>query len=255
MPTQKDFKRLVRARMAKTGEAYTAARAQLLKRRSADLPGAALAREAPADAASARTTAAAPAPTARAGRSSQPDYARLAGYSDAAIEKRTGCTWEKWVHALDYAGAADWSHRATAEYVQRVWNGSDWWSQAVTVGYERIKGVRAIGQRLSGAFEATKSKTIAAPAAKVHRAFTDSRLRRKWLDTPVEIRKAAAGKSVRMNWPDGTSVEVWLDPKGPSKTATAIAHRKLKDKADVDARKAYWGQRLNALAQQLTTRT
>jgi hypothetical protein len=32
MPTQKDFKRLVRARMAKTGEAYTAARAQLLRK-------------------------------------------------------------------------------------------------------------------------------------------------------------------------------------------------------------------------------
>ncbi len=28
MPSQKDFKRLVRARMRKTGEAYTAARAQ-----------------------------------------------------------------------------------------------------------------------------------------------------------------------------------------------------------------------------------
>jgi len=32
MPTNKDFKRLVRARMQKTGEAYTAARAQLLSR-------------------------------------------------------------------------------------------------------------------------------------------------------------------------------------------------------------------------------
>ena len=32
MPTNKDFKRLVRARMEKTGEAYTAARANLLKR-------------------------------------------------------------------------------------------------------------------------------------------------------------------------------------------------------------------------------
>ena len=244
MPTQKDFKRLVRARMAKTGEAYTAARAQLLKRPVSDTP-------------TVESAAAAPAPlrvdARAASRTAKPDYARLAGYSDAAIEKRTGCTWEKWVQALDYAGAADWSHRATAEYVQRVWKVSDWWSQAVTVGYERIKGVRAIGQRLSGAFEATKSKTIAAPAAKVHRAFTDSRLRRKWLDTPVEIRKAAAGKSVRMTWPDGTSVEVWLDPKGASKTATAIAHRKLKDKADVEARKAYWAQRLNALAEQVTT--
>ena len=31
MPTQKDLKRLVRSRMKKTGEAYTAARLQLLK--------------------------------------------------------------------------------------------------------------------------------------------------------------------------------------------------------------------------------
>ena len=31
MPVQKDFKRLVRARMKKTGEAYTAARLRLLR--------------------------------------------------------------------------------------------------------------------------------------------------------------------------------------------------------------------------------
>ncbi len=34
MPSQKDLKRLVRARMQKTGEAYTAARAQLLAKPS-----------------------------------------------------------------------------------------------------------------------------------------------------------------------------------------------------------------------------
>ncbi len=244
MPTQKDFKRLVRARMAKTGEAYTAARAQLLKKHPSSTVSA------PAVPTSRVASASA---TARPRAAATPDYAALAGMSDRSIEKRTGCTWEKWVQALDYAGAADWSHRATAEYVHRTWKISDWWSQAVTVGYERIKGMRQIGQPLSGAFEATKSKTIAAPAAKVHRAFTDSRVRRKWLDTPVEIRKAAAGKSVRMTWPDGTAVEVWLDPKGASKTATAVTHRKLKDKADVDNRKAFWAQRLNLLAAQLTT--
>lgn len=243
MPTQKDFKRLVRARMAKTGEAYTAARAQLLKKHPSPSVSAPALPTSP--------VASAPA-AATPRRAATPDYAALAGMSDRSIEKRTGCTWEKWVQALDYAGAADWSHRATAEYVQRTWKVSDWWSQAVTVGYERIKGMRQIGQRMSGAFEATKSKTIAAPAAKVHRAFTDSRIRRKWLDTPVEIRKAAAGKSVRMTWPDGTSVEVWLDPKGAAKTSTAITHGKLKDKADVDARKRFWAERLNELAQ-LTT--
>ena len=32
MPTDKDFKRLVRGRMQKTGESYTAARANLIRR-------------------------------------------------------------------------------------------------------------------------------------------------------------------------------------------------------------------------------
>jgi hypothetical protein len=39
MPTDKDFKRLVRARMAKTGEAYTTARAHLRPDRDPDRPG------------------------------------------------------------------------------------------------------------------------------------------------------------------------------------------------------------------------
>ena len=33
MPTQKDFKRVVRSRMEKTGESYTAARLQVLKKK------------------------------------------------------------------------------------------------------------------------------------------------------------------------------------------------------------------------------
>src|SRR5919112_6349551 len=38
MPREKDLKRLVRARMKKTGEAYTAARAQLLRKQTPDAP-------------------------------------------------------------------------------------------------------------------------------------------------------------------------------------------------------------------------
>src|SRR5712691_4305443 len=80
MPTNKDFKRLVRGRMQKTGEAYTTARAHLLKQK----PAAALA-----------------APV---------DYAKLAGRSDAVLKEKTGCTWERWVKALDRARAYTWPH-------------------------------------------------------------------------------------------------------------------------------------------------
>ena len=231
MPINKDFKKLVRARMSKTGESYTAARAQLLRKpalRTATAP----------------LTAAPEAPLA----ASKPDYAKVAGMSDASIEKRTGCTWEKWVWALDHAKAYEWSHRAIADYVNKTWKTGDWWTQAVVVGYERIKGLRDKGQRRGGAYEANKSKTIAAPPSQVYRAFADSRLRRKWLPgVPVTIRKSTPGKSVRMTWEDGTSVEVWLTPKG-AKTATAVTHTKLGGKEDSEARKRYWDDKLKALA-------
>ena len=88
MPTNKDFKRLVRGRMQKTGESYTTARAHLLKQKPA----------APV----------APAPV---------DYAKLAGKSDATLKAKNGCTWERWVEALDRARAHTWPHRDIAEYV------------------------------------------------------------------------------------------------------------------------------------------
>ena len=144
MPTNKDFKRLVRARMEKTGEAYTAARANLLKR--SPTPSVSSARTASASSAGA-------------------NYARLAGMSDAAIKKATGCDWDKWVFCLDYVGAQDWSHRAIADHVHTAYKVKDWWTQMVTVGYERIKGCARIGQRRDGGFEANKSKTLNASAA------------------------------------------------------------------------------------------
>jgi hypothetical protein len=220
MPTNKDFKHLVRSRMKKTGEAYTTARSHLLRK--------------PA-------TGSAPVP----------NYAALAGMSDAAVAKRTGFTWAQWVDVLERAGARDWTHRATAEYVQKTHGVADWWAQTVTVGYERIRGLRQIGQRMSGAFEATKSKTVNAPAAAAFKAFNDAKARRGWLTGVKTVRKATPNKSVRLTMEDGTSVEVWIIAKGATKSSVQLSHRKLSSRADADARKLYWTERLDVLAKQL----
>ena len=121
MPLQKDFKRVVRARMQKTGESYTTARANLLRRRGSD-------------------PAAVPA-------APRPDYAALAGMSDSAISGKTGRDWAGWVRLLDGLGAHAWPHRRIAETVHAEYGVREWWTQAVTVGYERIKGLREIGQQ------------------------------------------------------------------------------------------------------------
>jgi len=113
MTTQKDFKRLVRARMEKTGEAYTTARAQLLKKgewgvgsgSSRGKAGASVTSSTAITAAQlANQVAAAPA----AGAPTFPDaadFARLAGMSDEKVKKATGCAWKSWVKSLDHVEA------------------------------------------------------------------------------------------------------------------------------------------------------
>jgi hypothetical protein len=230
MPANKDFKRLVRGRMQKTGESYTTARAHLLKQK-------------PAAPATARSSTA---------RAAAVDYAKLAGRSDAIIKQRTGCTWERWVKALDYAQAYTWTHREIAQHVHEKYKVPGWWAQSVTVGYERIKGLRAVGQRRDGSFEATKSRTFSVPLVRLYRAFHDARTRARWLPgVDLTVRTATRGKSMRITWPDRTSVAVGFASRGAGKSQVAVQHEKLADRAAAARMKAYWAERLDALGQVL----
>jgi hypothetical protein len=221
MTTDKDFKRLVRARMQKTGESYTAARSDFAARKPK------------------------PAPVAI-------DYARLAGRSDAIIKARTGCAWERWVKALDHVRAYEWTHREIARHVHDRYKIDGWWAQSVTVGYERIKGLRGIGQRRTGAWEASKSRTFAAPVEAIFRAFHDPRRRSRWMTgAKPTVRSATPAKSMRLTWGDGTSVVVGFTAKGAAKSQVAIQHERLPDQAAATRMKTYWAERLDALGEML----
>jgi hypothetical protein len=233
MPANKDFKRLVRGRMQKTGESYTTARAHLLKQKPA-----------------AAVPAAAGSSTARP---AAVDYAKLAGRSDAIIKERTGCTWERWVKALDHAQAYTWTHREIAKHVHEKYKVPGWWAQTVTVGYERIKGLRAVGQRRDGSFEATKSRTFSVPLVRLYRAFHDARTRARWLPgVDLTVRTATRGKSMRITWPDRTSVAVGFASRGAGKSQVAVQHEKLADRAAAARMKLYWGERFDALGDVLS---
>jgi len=223
MPANKDFKRLVRARMPKTSESYTTARMHLLTRT-------------PSRARAARVL---PGPD---------DYARLAGMSDAAVKAKTGCTWERWVRSLDRHGAADLSHRDIAKLIRERYRTTSWWSQMVAVGYERIRGLRERGQRRDGAFETGKSRTLPLAVGRVYRSFSDARVRKRWLPQPFTIRAARREKSMRLRWPDGTLVQVGFIRKGARKSQVAVRHTGLATKAAASRMKAFWDERLETLA-------
>ena len=238
MPRNKDLKRLVRARMKKTGEAYTAARAHINKNPRTKTVST-------ASAAASRTT------TTSATKAS--DYAAVAGISDAKLKEKTGCTWERWVYALDRRGADKMSHREIATLVNEKYKVDGWWSQSVTVGYERIKGLRARGQRRDGWYEASKSRTFNVPVAALFDAWADPAVRRRWLDgQTVKVRTATAPKSMRLDWTDGGIIAVGFTPKGKSKSSVALAHTKLPDRGAAERLKEYWTERLDALGEVLS---
>jgi len=218
MPKQKDLKRLVRARMQKTGESYTTARSRILEKGL---------------------------PPAR-------PFAALAGMSDAAVRAKTDRTWRQWVAALDRIDAATMTHREIARHVRASYGLSSWWSQTVTVGYERIRGLREIGQRRGGTFEANKSRTFPVPVSTLYRAFSLKRRRARWLpDVDPTIRTSRVDKSMRIGWPDGTSVQAYFTAKGPEKSQVAIQHGGLASGKEMARRKEYWTERLAALGEVL----
>jgi len=220
MTRNKDLKRLVRARMKKTGEAYTSARAQIT-RKSTTTPN-------------------------------PKDYAKLAGMSDAVIKQKTGCNWVRWVTALDHHGAEHMSHGEIAKLVSEKYKVPSWWTQAVTVGYERIKGLRARGQRRDGTFEATKSRTFNVPVATLFDAWADASVRKRWLiEANVKVRTATAPKSMRLGWSDGTIIAVGFSPKGRAKSSVAVQHTKLPNRDTAERLKKYWSERLDALGEAL----
>jgi hypothetical protein len=235
MPRNKDLKRLVRARMKKTGEAYTAARAQITKTET---------KRAYATAAS--TIAATPA--------AAKDYAQVAGMSDAVIKEKTGCTWDRWVFALDHHHAAELSHGEIATLVKKKYKVGDWWAQMVTVGYERIKGLRARGQRLDGTYEASKSRTYNVPVKTLFESWADAGTRNSWLkEANVKVRTANAPKTMRLGWNDGTIVAVGFTAKGKSKSSVALAHTKLPSSETAKNLKQFWSERLDALGEVLAS--
>jgi hypothetical protein len=219
MTEHKSFKRLVRARMAKTGESYTAARAMLL--RSKDPAGS--------------------------------DVVRLAT-SDEKIRARTGRGWEEWFAILDEWGATERPHREIARWLadqQRI-HPLAWNAQAIASSYELTRGLRAVGEKDDG-FAITASKTVAVPVQQLYDAVVDRSARRRWLpDGELSERTATKPKSARFDWAAGaTRVNVTFLAREKDRSTIALEHRRLADATEAQRMKAYWRQALQALKQQL----
>ena len=175
--------------------------------------------------------------------------------SPEAVLRATGKSPEDWFAILDGAGARDMSHKEIAVLLNTLHGVSPWWSQHVTVEYERARGMRERYQTTRG-YQVSVSKTLPVPLSTLYAAFADVESRGRWLpEAPITIRKDTAEKTTRVTWTDGdgreTGVDVSYYASGDAKSRITIMHSKLEDAEDVEARRAYWKAALERLGENL----
>jgi hypothetical protein len=219
MTRQKTFKRRVRERMEKTGESYTAARRMLIA--NGDRPD----------------TTVAPF---------EPPVA------EKSVVEATGRGWRAWFELLDAWEAATRSHTEIARWLRAEHGVDGWYSQSITLGYERARGLRAPGQRPDG-FAVSASRTVAVPVERLFEVFADQRLRERWLPgAELRVRTATAPRTARFDWEDGsTRVIVGFEDLGEAKSRVALSHERLPDADAADEMKGWWRERLSQLKEQL----
>ncbi len=185
--------------------------------------------------------------TTRTDRAAEPQM------RDDTIAKGTGRDWDGWVALLDAWGGRDRTHAEIARHVEAEHGLDGWWAQAVTVGYERIAGLRGANQRPDG-YSMNASKTVSAPVAALFELFADDGKRAAWLGEGVlRLRTSVPARSARFDVVDedgdGILAATFID-KG-AKSAVQLQLNGLPDEATLAARKATWKSRLSVLARYL----
>jgi uncharacterized protein YndB with AHSA1/START domain len=167
--------------------------------------------------------------------------------SDESVASATGKTWSAWFRLLDTAGAKEMTHQEITRHLSEKHGVPPWWTQMVAVTYEQARGLRDKHEKPQG-FEISVSRTMEVPISKAFKAWTDEKIRRQWLPEKLEIRKAAANKSLRITWEDGnTSVAASFLAKAKNKTQVVAQHSKLPNASAAAKMKKFWSEALERM--------
>jgi hypothetical protein len=170
--------------------------------------------------------------------------------SDDAIQRGSGKTWTEWRAILDAWGAVNKPHDEIARYLAEDHGVDGWWAQGVTVGYERMIGRRAVGQRADGTFSTSASRTLRAGIAEHFAAWINDTTWGAWL-TPglLTLRTAHEHRSARFDDNDyGGIVALYFASKGEGRSSVNVQIENLPSADAILERKAAWQARLDNLA-------
>lgn len=216
MTTQENFKKRIRTRMAKTGERYSAARRVLIAQ--AEGPDAWV---------------------------SQPEA------SEEAVRENTGHGWNEWVALIDAGPGRDAGHTAIATWVRDEHDVGSWWAQGVTVGYERITGIRLPGEMPDGTFTISRTRVLDLDASDFRAALLDDALRADLIpNLATTLRSKATAKSLRFDVEqrgETVGIVAFALDAVKERIRLTVTHEKLATPDDGELWKAHWAAWLAAL--------
>ncbi len=167
--------------------------------------------------------------------------------SDEAVKARTGKDWAGWFGELDASGAIELKHADIASLLCDHHGMPGWWSQMVTVEYERARG-RRTKHETTGGFSVSVSKTLPASLAKVYSAVSTPTQRKKWFPKGAfALSSKTQNKYFRGAWKRSARLEMGFYPKGAGKAQIAVQIGKLAKSSEVETERAAWKAALSRL--------
>lgn len=217
MTSNESFRKRVRARMARTGVRYVAARRALIDQASRDEAA------------------------GSSGWVSQPEV------TDEAVTAATGRGWDDWVAVVEADPVADAGHTAVAAWLRDQHDLDPWWSQTVTGGWERIRGRRLPGQMPNGTFAVSRSRTLDVDRDELHAALVhEDGLAVLFPTVDVALRSRPTTKAPRLALPEGVAI-VGLDERRDGRVRVGVRHQGLPSPAAMELWASFWEEWLTSL--------
>lgn len=189
-----------------------------------------------------------------------------------SVHKHTDKNWDQWIQILNKAGASNLTHKEIVLLLKNKYKLSAWWQQLVTSCYEVYIGRKIPGQNSKGHYQTTVTKVFHVDQKKLWKLIMSDLGVSIWLKplSPVKIliknqfecegeifgefRTMLAPKRIRFtwqdsDWPQSTTVQIYLFQQGKNKTGIAFMHEKLKDLRAKNQMHAYWRNVLNELVE------
>lgn len=197
--------------------------------------------------------------------------------SDAAVKAKTGKTWKQWFGLLDKWGAEHRTHKEIAAHLRSDLEVSAWWSQMITVEYERKLRGRKIGERPSnGGYSMDVQRTVKTSPQQAFNSFLQAEHAARWFTKKAKADVRVGGaysnsdgdmgeflavdppRRARFTWDNkrhcpGTIVELTVRDAGPGKVAVRITHSRLKSARDREKMKQGWSWALDSFQSYLET--